>query len=433
MQEPIASADRRREARILFTGRQNRIIANAISLLAAAIFATVIGVGLHYLFRFVSAHASVLLPPVVAIIFAKVFQPLYDALRSGVWRLVGGRLLRLPGHGRFLPAPGDGWREKTARGAANGFAALVLFALVFVPLGLFLWFFGKLLVEQTIALANAAPDAAKHVADWAREKVPQALDFIERHNLDGVAASLSPAKLFDSGRLAAALGGSASAIWGNLAGFLGALAGWVVLPVYTVIYLASRPLEGSDFTKLLVGASAKTRDNVKFLIDEFIRLVVVFFRGQVLVALIQGALFGLGFQLLAGLPYGMLLGLLLGLLNIVPYLGNIVGMPVIGALALFGDGGGWGRLGAVALIFVAVQSLDAYVITPKIIGNRTGLNAFVVIFSLFFWGSVIGGALGMVLAIPLSAFIAVFWKLLVREYLAPAVAGALEDAGGGEE
>jgi predicted PurR-regulated permease PerM len=127
----------------------------------------------------------------------------------------------------------------------------------------------------------------------------------------------------------------------------------------------------------------------------------------------------------------MLLGLLLGLMNIVPYLGNIVGLPAIGALALFGDGGGGGKLGTVALIFLVVQSLDAYFITPRIIGNRTGLNAFVVIFSLFFWSSVIGGALGMVLAIPLSAFIAVFWQLLVREYLAPAAGREAEDETGG--
>lgn len=430
MQEPMDHGGRT-DNKIVFTGRQNKIIANAISLLAAAIFAIVIGVGLHYFFRFVSAHASVLLPPVVAIIFAKVFQPLYDALRSGFWNLVGGRMLRLPGHGRFLPAAGDGWRERTARGAANGFAALVLFALVFVPLGLFLWFFGKLLVEQLIALVNAAPGMAKWIAETAREKAPQVLDFIERHQLEGVLAAFNPANMFDLGRITATLGGSASTIWGGLASFLGALAGWIVLPVYTVIYLASRPLEGSDFTKLLVGVSAKTRNNVKFLIDEFIRLVVVFFRGQVLVALVQGILFGLGFQLVARLPYGMLLGLLLGLMNIVPYLGNIVGMPVIGALALFGDGGSGGRLGAVALIFLCVQSLDAYFITPRIIGNRTGLNAFVVIFSLFFWSSVIGGALGMVLAIPLSAFIAVFWQLLVREYLAPAAGRESEDETGG--
>lgn len=277
-----------REARILFTGRQSRIIANAISLLAAAVFATVIGIGLHYCLRFVSAHSNVLLPPVVAIIFAKVFQPLYDALRAGCWNFVGGRLLRLPHHGRFLPLESDGWREKTARGLANGFAVVVLFALVFVPLGLFLWFFGQLLVEQIIAIANAVPGAVKWVLDTAREKVPQVLEFVERNKLDSLLAAFNPENLFDLGKLTATLGGSASVIWGSLSGFLGAFAGWIVLPVYTVIYLASRPLEGSDFTQILVGVSAKTRNNVKFLIDEFIRLVVVFFRGQVLVALIQG-------------------------------------------------------------------------------------------------------------------------------------------------
>ena len=48
--------------------------------------------------------------------------------------------------------------------------------------------------------------------------------------------------------------------------------------------------------------------------------------------------------------------------------------------------------------------------------------SFVIIFSLFFWSNVIGGALGMLLAIPLSAFIAVFWRLLKKEYFSDSVA-----------
>lgn len=163
--------------------------------------------------------------------------------------------------------------------------------------------------------------------------------------------------------------------------------------------------------------SEKTRNNVKFLIDEFIRIVVAFFRGQVMVAFIQGILYGIGFQFIAGLSYGMALGLILGIFNVVPYLGSITCMPIIGGLALFSANGSQTRLGLVVLVFVSVVMLDNFFITPRVMGNRTGLNAFVVIFSIFFWNSVIGGALGMVLAIPLSAFIVVSWRLLIREYL----------------
>lgn len=383
-----------------FSPRQNKIIANTTTLLCIAVFTCVVGYSLHLLLRLVSTHANVLLPPVVAIIFAKVFQPLFDAFRSAFIKTLGARL-----------------STRAAHRCANGFAAILLSLILFVPLTLFLWYFGKLLIEQLLELLNAMPQFVSWIRSMSSQKIPKILELIQNNHLENVFSALNPLQFLDIGKITHSLTASATTLWGSLRGSLATFTSWIVLPVYTLIFLASRPLEGSDFTRLLVGVSEKTREHIKFLIDEFIRLVVVFFRGQVLVALIQGVLFGLGFQWLVGVPYGMLLGLTLGILNIVPYLGNIVGLPIIGCLALFSASGSFAKLCGVLAIFIAVQTLDAYFITPRIIGNRTGLNAFVVIFSLFFWSSVIGGALGMVLAIPLSAFIAVFWKLLVREYL----------------
>ena len=413
--------------RIVFSRKQNRIISNAVSLLAMSVLFAIICLGVYFLFKFISAHSSVLLPPIVAIICAKVVEPAYDGLRKFFWRLIGRDMLRLDTHGLFVGGEGETRAAKFARITSNTLAVLVLGFAIFLPLMMFFWFFGKIVVEQILALINAMPAAANWVARTVTEKVPQIVAFINDRGLMPAVAKLSPENWFDLGAITSKLSGSAFSIWDWIRGFIGSFMGWIALPVYTAIYLASRPLEGGDFSKLLVGVSEKTRNNVKFLIDEFIRIVVVFFRGQVLVALIQGILFGLGFQLIAGLNYGMVIGLLLGLFNIVPYLGNIIGLPVVGALALFGANGGASKLGIVVLIFMGVQMADSYFITPKIIGNRTGLNPFVVIFSLFFWGSVIGGALGMVLAIPLSAFIVVFWRLLVREYLAnPANAAAVD-------
>ncbi len=416
MNEDSSTSAEAPQSKITFSKKQNRIISNAVSLLAMSILFVIVGLSLIYTFEFISAHSSVLLPPIIAIICAKVVQPAYDRLRQFFWRLIGSELLRLRTHRRFISTENDTRRDKLARGAANFLGTFVLFSAIFLPLGMFIWFFGKLLVDQILALINSIPTIVKWIVDTTIENTPQVMTFIEKHNLAPAIAKLDPQNWFDLGAITSGISGSAFTIWSGIRTFLGSLLGWVALPVYTAIYLASRPLEGSDFSKLLVGVSEKTRNNVKFLIDEFIRIVVAFFRGQVMVALIQGILFGLGFQLIAGLSYGMVIGLLLGLFNIVPYLGNIIGLPVIGALALMGPGGGGVKLGLVIAIFVSVQMIDSFFITPKVIGNRTGLNAFVVIFSLFFWGSVIGGALGMVLAIPLSAFIVVFWRLLVREY-----------------
>ena len=75
-------------------------------------------------------------------------------------------------------------------------------------------------------------------------------------------------------------------------------------------------------------------------------------------------------------------------------------------------------LAAVGLgIFVAVQMLEGYVLTPRIMGNRTGLHPLTIIIAIFFWGTALGGIMGMILAIPLTAFFVVAWRLLREKYL----------------
>jgi len=58
-----------------------------------------------------------------------------------------------------------------------------------------------------------------------------------------------------------------------------------------------------------------------------------------------------------------------------------------------------------------------YWLTPKIMKTQTGLSNVTVIFSLLFWGVVFGSVMGVLLAIPLSAFVAAFWRLLTTKYI----------------
>jgi predicted PurR-regulated permease PerM len=145
-------------------------------------------------------------------------------------------------------------------------------------------------------------------------------------------------------------------------------------------------------------------------------VLVAFFRGQLIIAFLQGLLFALGFSLV-GLRYGFMIGLVLGFLNIIPYLGNIIGLGVALPLAFFQPDGGLGTLVAVLAVFVVVQLVDGYVLTPRIMGERTGLHFMVIIVAVFFWGTALGGILGMVLAIPLTAFFVSFWRLACEKYI----------------
>ena len=72
---------------------------------------------------------------------------------------------------------------------------------------------------------------------------------------------------------------------------------------------------------------------------------------------------------------------------------------------------------AVVVVFTPVQAIESYVLTPRIMGNRTGLHPIAVIIAIFFWGTAFGGIWGMILAIPLTAFGVVFWRLLREKYM----------------
>jgi predicted PurR-regulated permease PerM len=160
----------------------------------------------------------------------------------------------------------------------------------------------------------------------------------------------------------------------------------------------------------------ETRQDALFLVREFLSILVAFFRGQLIIAFLQGLLFALGFSLV-GLKYGLILGLMLGFLNIIPYLGSIVGLGVALPLAYFQEGGGPWTLLWVVVVFTVVQMIEGYVLTPRIMGNRTGLHPMVIIVAVFFWGSALNGILGMILAIPLTAFLVVFWRLAREKYI----------------
>jgi predicted PurR-regulated permease PerM len=86
-------------------------------------------------------------------------------------------------------------------------------------------------------------------------------------------------------------------------------------------------------------------------------------------------------------------------------------------IAYFQEDGGPLLIGLCALVFIIGQLLTDYVFTPRIMGKKTGMSPMLIIFSIFFWGAALGGLLGMILAIPLTAFFLVFWRLAREKYL----------------
>jgi predicted PurR-regulated permease PerM len=146
--------------------------------------------------------------------------------------------------------------------------------------------------------------------------------------------------------------------------------------------------------------------------------LITFFRGQVLVAMTDGALYGLGF-LLIGLPYAVLIGVMAAFLTMIPYLGAIVTCftALVIALVQFGD---WQHPILVLVVFGVIQTLEALFISPKIMGGRVGLHPVTIIIAVMAGTTLLGGLLGGILAIPLTAALRVVmfryvWKKPGRE------------------
>jgi len=188
-----------------------------------------------------------------------------------------------------------------------------------------------------------------------------------------------------------------------------------IIPVYLFFFLLMRGEPTSELGRHLPFLSPGVRDDAVFLAREFVSIVESFFRGQMLIGFFMGILLALGFSLI-GLRFGLFIGLALGILNIVPYLGTILGLLVTLPLAFFQPEGGWDLIGLVLLVKVVVQCIESWVLTPKIMGHHTGLHPMAIIVAVFFWGTAFSGVLGMLLAVPLTAFFVTAWRLAKLKY-----------------
>jgi predicted PurR-regulated permease PerM len=363
--------------------RQKAAIGAALTVLAGLVLAATTALVLWLVAAFFDRFSAVFLPLAVAAVVALVFRPYYHLLRR-----------------RLRPA----------------LAMTVFFLSLLLPLVAFSWFFGGLVSRQVSDLVRQVPVLWERALVEARERWPQVSEFLTTPAGQRIrqAVETQEATLLSG---LAAVGSRALLAGAGLVRGVVALLNWLVLPVYLAFFLSADLTPGRSLEGQLPFLKDDTRRDVVYLIRQFVDIVVAFFRGQLVIAAIMGVLFAIGFSIV-GLKYGFLLGLVLGLSNVLPYVGSILGLAITLPLAYFQpEGGGLGRLLAVIGVFALVQLLEAYVLTPRIMGQRTGLHPLAIIVAVFFWGSALDGLLGMVLAIPLTAFLVVFWRLARDKYI----------------
>jgi len=211
---------------------------------------------------------------------------------------------------------------------------------------------------------------------------------------------------------------------GGFLGVTGFLLSLVMVPIYLFFLLKESPAIEKRWREYLPLRNSPFKTEVAAVLSQINNYVIAYFRGQLLVCLIDGTLIGIALYF-TGLNFAPLIGLLVVILTMIPYLGIILcWVPAV--LIAAGQWGDWTHPLIVTGVFVVVQNLEAIFVAPKIVGNSVGLHPMTVIVSIFIWGLLIGGLLGPILAVPLTATVKVLlaryvWGRRLREKVAEAV------------
>jgi predicted PurR-regulated permease PerM len=255
-----------------------------------------------------------------------------------------------------------------------------------VLLSLIAWSAGPVLIEQLEELGRSLTQT---LASLGREAANQADQSGMLRNFDwSELVGLLPSPL--------GIATGATALAGTL---LGAIAS-VLIVIFFGIYLALKP---QLYVNLLLRfAPIDRRAEFRGVLEEMGTVLHRWLAGQLLAMALVGVVTYLGLLLL-GVPLAFVLALLLGMFEFIPYIG-----PILGAapMLLVGAGQGMNILLWVAGLYLMVQLLESYVLTPLIQSRAVSLPPAVVILSQLVFGAMFG-VLGLALATPLVAAAAV--------------------------
>jgi predicted PurR-regulated permease PerM len=213
-----------------------------------------------------------------------------------------------------------------------------------------------------------------------------------------------------AGTVVAPAGTAVKWVLGGTASAIGAAVGALIVPVLAIYLLY-------DFDNITAGirdlVPARYRPTVVAYAREIDSVLGNFVRGQLVVMAILAVLYGGAYTLL-GIRLAIPIGIAAGILNFIPYLGSAFALVAGLLMALLG-GGGWTTLVGVVIAYAVVQTLEGFVITPRVVGKTVGLRDIWVLLALFVGGELFG-FMGVLLALPAAAVAKIFISRAVEHY-----------------
>jgi predicted PurR-regulated permease PerM len=192
---------------------------------------------------------------------------------------------------------------------------------------------------------------------------------------------------------------------------------WVMLVPLFSFYFSWRYPQITDWGRELLPIQRKGR--ILDILNKMDVEIGGFFRGRLLIAVICGGLFSVGWML-TGVPYWFLIGMLTGLISFIPYI-SVIGWLFAMAIKYLdmslGDGMGFDWIAVLlwpSIVYTIVNIIEEGVLTPLIQSRTTALKPMTVLVVVLIGGK-LAGFFGLLLAIP----VAVCLRILATEVLLP--------------
>ena len=205
-------------------------------------------------------------------------------------------------------------------------------------------------------------------------------------------------------------GGILSAVVASGFSVVGSVVAALVVPVLSIYLL-------NDFDRITAAVRGHLPRRYRRVITEYAREIdgalSHFLRGQLTVMGIMAVLYGVAYAIL-GVRLALPIGLIAGTLSFIPYLGSAFALTSGLLMSLLG-GYHPGQLVGVVIAYAIVQTLEGFVVAPRVMGKSVGLPDMWVLIALFVGGQIFG-FLGVLLAVPMAAVIKIFLARAVDMY-----------------
>jgi len=305
----------------------------------------------------------------------------------------------------FLDPVAD-WLE--GKGLSRALAtSAILFGFFAIALGGILLLF-PVLQGQVVELVHMVPKILDAVQTYIRPEFEQLRDKLPPEALDQIRNVFGDF----AGKGIKWITQIIANIWSGGVAFFNLISLVLITPIVAFYLLRDWDLITAKLDSWLPRPAAPA---IRQQLGEIDTTIAGFVRGQASVCLVLSVLYGVGLTM-TGLKSGLLVGLAAGFISFIPYLGAATGLSIGVGIALF-QYSDVAPIAIVAGIFVFGQTLESYVLTPRLVGDRVGLHPVWIIFALLAGGALFGFT-GVLLAVPVTAVIGVLVRYSIRRYLA---------------